>query len=370
MKVLLVSNYAPDQQYSMLGFAECLKRELPKIGLQPTLLSPKPRLGQSIQMPKLRKWLAYVDKYILFPQTLRIHAANHDLTHILDHGNAMYVPHLATRKHLITCHDMLAIRASLGEIPDWKLGPTGMKYQSLILSGLKKSHRIAAVSGATQEDVLRLTGLPEERVQIVYNGLYQDLSPLPVDKAATLLVAQGIQRPFFLHVGGDSPYKNRSGLLDIYHHLLNQIPYAPDLVLAGRKPSEKVANRIAELPPGKVRLLVSPDSETLTALYQSAEALIFPSTHEGFGLPIIEAQALGCPVFTSNRPPMTEVGGKAATYFDPSQPESAARTIAQVLGDTAKMKAMGRENVVRFSASEMAQNYLRLYKDICGESQS
>lgn len=364
MKVLLVSNYAPDQQYSMLGFAECLKRELPKVGLQPTILAPKPRLGRSIQTPKLRKWLAYVDKYVLFPRTLRVQAANHDLTHILDHGNAMYVPHLATCRHLVTCHDMLAIRASLGEIPDWKLGRTGMKYQSLILFGLKKSQRIAAVSRATQQDVSRLTGLPEERVQVVYNGFYQDLSPLPTDKVAALLAAHGIQKPFFLHVGGDSPYKNRSGLLDIYHHLLNHMPNTPDLVLAGRKPSEKIANQMADLPPGKVRSLVSPDSETLAALYQSAEALIFPSTHEGFGLPIIEAQAQGCPVFTTNRAPMNEVGGVAAKYFDPTQPEAAAEVIIGGLANSADMRAKGRENVRRFSSSEMAQNYGHLYQKI------
>ena len=79
----------------------------------------------------------------------------------------------------------------------------------------------------------------------------------------------------------------------------------------------------------QVRELVSVQNEDLRALYSTATALLFPSFQEGFGWPIIEAQACGCPVITSNRTPMTEVGENAAIYINPDSPEEAAREIAK-----------------------------------------
>ena len=101
-------------------------------------------------------------------------------------------------------------------------------------------------------------------------------------------------------------------------------------------------------------------NEQLRALYSRAAALVFPSLYEGFGLPIIEAQACGCPVFTSNRAPMTEVGGEAACYFDPARPEDAARVVAERLARPEAMGAMraaGLENVQRFTLEKMLDGY-------------
>ena len=81
-------------------------------------------------------------------------------------------------------------------------------------------------------------------------------------------------------------------------------------------------------------------------------------------MPIIEAQACGCPVFTSDRAPMTEVGGTAAVYFDPTQPEQAAQAIADNLGAAARMAAAGRQNVLNFATERMVDEYLELYTQI------
>ncbi len=97
--------------------------------------------------------------------------------------------------------------------------------------------------------------------------------------------------------------------------------------------------------------------EDLRALYSRAEALLFPSFEAGYGWPVAEAQACGCPVGTSNRAPMTEVGGEAATYFDPLDPESAVTAVGSVLG------TRGRHPVsTRFSAAAMVEGYLTLYE--------
>jgi glycosyltransferase involved in cell wall biosynthesis len=105
-------------------------------------------------------------------------------------------------------------------------------------------------------------------------------------------------------------------------------------------------------------------NEELEALYSNALALIFPSLEEGFGWPIAEAQACGCPVATTNRPPMTEVAGNAAIFFDPAHPKEAAEAIRQGLSNRKSLIAAGLENVQRFEESKIIEEYRRFYSEI------
>ena len=349
----------------MLGFGECLTRELPKLGIEPSVISPVARLGKLGKSAKSRKWLAYADKYLLFPKSLRKAAANSDVIHVLDHGNAMYTSQLPPDSHLITCHDLLAMRAAGGEIDGWHVGPSGRKYQELIKKGLKKSNLIACVSQATLEDVSRVLNRAPERIRLIYNGQYQVLPTSSPEELSALRKTLELPSKFLLHVGGDSVYKNRQGLLEIYqqlHKLL--VDQCPSLILAGRPLPEGSLSQIERDAPGKVRVIDSPDRDQLSSLYQMATALVFPSTHEGFGLPILEAQSLGCPVFTSNRSPMLEVGGEAAVYFDPLAPLEAAKTVAAQLGNLDQMKNLGLQQSSKFSTRAMVTGYAKLYKEI------
>ena len=108
--------------------------------------------------------------------------------------------------------------------------------------------------------------------------------------------------------------------------------------------------------------LTNASNEDLQALYSKATALLFPSLREGFGWPIIEAQACGCPVFTSDRVPMTEVGGDAAIYLDPTDPPAAAAVIANSLDRIPQLRQAGLENAKRFSSSAMISSYSSVYQ--------
>ena len=99
----------------------------------------------------------------------------------------------------------------------------------------------------------------------------------------------------------------------------------------------------------------------LEGLYSVADGLLFPSWEEGFGWPVLEAQVCGCRVFTSNRPPMTEVGGEAAVYFDPADPEQAATIVAEALRDTPPFNQAGQRNAGNFTTAAMIDGYLELY---------
>jgi glycosyltransferase involved in cell wall biosynthesis len=110
------------------------------------------------------------------------------------------------------------------------------------------------------------------------------------------------------------------------------------------------------------------DNEDLRALYSLAELVLFPSWAEGFGWPILEAQACGCRVVTTGRPPMTEVGGQAAAYLDPADVADAAEAVRRVLGETdadrnARVRA-GLANARRFSTDKMIDKYLHIYHEL------
>jgi len=107
-----------------------------------------------------------------------------------------------------------------------------------------------------------------------------------------------------------------------------------------------------------------PSDEELRALYSGAAALLFPSLYEGFGWPLIEAQSCGCPVITSNRPPMTEVAGDSALYIDPADERAASALIAEALDRLYLRRESGFRNVERFSMDRILPVYESFFKAV------
>jgi len=176
----------------------------------------------------------------------------------------------------------------------------------------------------------------------------------------TDLVAGG---GFYLNVGGGQWYKNRPGLLKIFAEIRRQQSPPPLLVMIGKALSDADARLADELGvKAHVRFFSNVSNEDLAAFYSSARGLIFPSWDEGFGWPIAEAQACGCPVFTSNRAPMTEVGGSAAVYFDPANPVEAAIRILAAHPDEVALRARGLLRADRWNARHMLDHYASLYR--------
>lgn len=170
--------------------------------------------------------------------------------------------------------------------------------------------------------------------------------------------------PFLLHVGGNSWYKNKASLLRIFARMVRlDDSRTSNLVLAGAALPENLARLARELGVhDRVREAINVTNEQLCALYSAAQGLIFPSLAEGFGWPIIEAQACGCPVFTSNSKPMNEVGGDGAVYFDLEDESGAAEIISQALGNRASWIQLGHRNAMKYSADSMIQGYDRVYR--------
>jgi glycosyltransferase involved in cell wall biosynthesis len=370
MKVLLLANYLNDEQQSMQRFAALMERGLTQAGREVQVLRPPAYAGQLHPSPRgFGKWLGYIDKFGVFPQFLRSAVKWADVVHICDHSNSFYTKHLRSVPHIVTCHDLLAIRSALGEIPQKHTAWPGRQLQKLILKGLTEAQHIVCVSEATRRDLLRLVDIPESRVSRTYNSLNYPYSRMETHEASFRLRQLGIDpsHGLFLHVGGNQWYKNRLGVLRIFSILSKlSVGRSLQLVMVGKRWTSEMRQFVLEHGLGEATLeLTGVAEEDLRALYSMASMMIFPSLQEGFGWPIIEAQACGCPVATSNRPPMNEVGGDAAIYIDPDNPESAAAAVQHALSRIADIRELSLANAARFKVSAMIDSYLSLYDEVC-----
>lgn len=383
MRVLLIGNFAPDRQESMLRFSRLLAAGLRAEGHEVSTWSPEPRMVRLL--PRYRyggpaKFVGYFDKFVLFPRRVRLRLRSEkkaDVVHIIDHANAVYGPLFAGRPLLATCHDLLQIRAARGEFPEHQVSRLGQKYQTWILNNIARLPHVAVPSMETASQLRRLTHLSADRISVIPLGLnypYRRTAPA----AARLVVGKMLRernlppgllehagRGFILNVGGGQWYKNRQGLIEIYARLRQLLSPAPRLVLVGKPLTADLAHRVHQLGISDDLVHLVNVSETqLQALYSLADALLFPSFHEGFGWPVAEAQACACPVFTSNRAPMTEVGGDGASYIDPHAPEEAARHIAEMWPRRAELAARGLARSSEWSQSRMIARYSGTYSGL------
>jgi glycosyltransferase involved in cell wall biosynthesis len=368
MKVLLVGNYAFDGSKSMQVWANALLRELTQRGLDVELIAPKPVFGKIRQSwSGFGKWLGYVDRFLIFPRHLRAAAAKADMVHICDHGSAMFALQVKDKPVLITCHDMLAVRGALGEIPEMRTSLSGRFLQLWIRRGIQHATKVACVSQFTLDDARQILKVNSNLCKVL-NGLnypFQPLDAVEVDRR--LAGMSGIDRPFIVHVGSSHSRKNRDGALRVFAAALKQTDL--QLVFAGGELNRDLiilADRLRVF--DRIVQVVNPKVEIVEALYNRAVALLFPSRYEGFGWPAIEAQACGCPVVASDIPPLTEVLGHSAVLHPLHDESGMAESIAKLSADRefrAEMRQRGLENVQsRFQTARMMDDYVALYREL------
>ncbi len=375
-RILLVGNYEPDEQQSMQRYSRWLLHALRAKGCTVVLIRPVPfvsRLARGpFRRPAVVKYLGYFDKFFFFPKQLKAAARSFDLVHICDHSNSMYVSATGGVPTVITCHDVLAIRSAQGEFPINRTGWSGRWLQSWILRGLRRAAHVICVSAKTAEDLQRLTGDPGKRnpdknVRVIFNPLNWPYKPQPkMPEQLLQRLALRPDAPYFLHVGGNQWYKNRAAVLRIFRELAVKPEFAASkLVMAGKPLPANLAALLDESGlRDRVISVTGTTNDELEALYSHALALVFPSLEEGFGWPIAEAQACGCPVAVTGRPPMTEVAGDAAIFFDPADAAGAAEAICQGLAQRESLREAGFRNLARFSEDKIVSEYLAFYADI------
>jgi glycosyltransferase involved in cell wall biosynthesis len=310
MRILLVENYALDNQASMLRYADLLRREMRARGHTVEVVQPAVVVGGWAKQPAIRKWLGYIDKYLLFPRGLLAQARGFDLVHV------------------------------------W------------IARHLARARNVVCVSEHTALDLRALGGGATQNIVVIPNALDPTCAPAAEDGVQRMRERMGLAQGerYLLHVGGNVWYKNRLAVLRIFGIVRER--RGDDglrLVIAGTSLSPELREFAdANLPKGSVIDVAGPADEELWAIYTGAAALLFPSWQEGFGWPLIEAQRCGCPVITSDRAPMNEVAGAAALYIDPEDEAAAADLIAARLDGLDEMREGGLRNAERFNAGAIA----------------
>ena len=374
--VILIGNYPPDGQESMLRFANLLANGFRDRGMTVEVIAPQPILVAKNSKPGrgAAKWLAYVDKWVLFPITLRriIRQRQRELGegshyHICDHSNAPYTAHLPKDRTAVTCHDVLAIRGALG-YPDayCTASRTGTLLQRWILKYLGGAQRVACVSRLTLSQLCELTGSnqPQPGWKVVHNAFNAEFGKIERAAAIRILEKNGIHipQPFVLHVGSNLPRKNRRLLLQMSQK--GSQFWEGHICFAGEPMDETLVEEARALGIlDRTHSVAKPDHETLCALYSVAHAFVFPSLSEGFGWPLIEAQACGLPVVASKLEPLPEVSGGAALHADPHEVQSFTNALRS-LDDPALKQSLiegGLKNSARFCVTPMVEKYLELH---------
>lgn len=345
-------------QQSMPRFANMLASGMLARGHRVETWTPKPRFFRLPVPESLKKWLGYIDQYIIFPWEVRRRIARgpKDVLFVFtDNALGPWVPMVSHLPHVIHCHDFLAQKSARGLIPENPTRITGRFYQAFIRRGYRKGKNFISVSEKTKQDLANFLQTVPVISDVVYNGFNQEFSVNDRNLVRASLsdtFSIDLRVGYLLHVGGNAWYKNRTGVIEIYNAWRSGYGVKIPLLLVGESPSPELLSLHAQSPFGAdIYFLSNVEDKDVRLAYSGADAFLFPSLAEGFGWPIAEAMASGCPVITTNEPPMTEVAGDAASLI-PKRPEKHsditdwATRAARVVNSIMVMPAPEREGIV------------------------
>lgn len=260
-------------------------------------------------------------------------------------------PWFSTSRRVTVIHDLQHRKQpeNFGRLERWA-------WELSVRRSVERSHRLIAVSQASRADLIEAYGVPEERIRVIGHGVEPDFFGLwkNDDYDISILRAAGVpEGPFLLVVSTVHPHKNWRRLLTALK-LLHQRGRELRLVVCGLpgKSWDEVQSQLESegLVP-HVTMLGWQPRKTLIALFRFAEALVFPSTFEGFGMPVLEALAAGTPVACSDIPPLREVADGCATFFDPLSTDSIASGMESVLVDVDERTKLAEQGLKRASLS-------------------
>jgi len=269
----------------------------------------------------------------------------------------------AVRRLVATVHDLAFLR-----FPETVQQETLDNLHRNIPGALFGADALIAVSSATAADLAALLAVSERRIHVVHEGVDARFS------AAAGTPPDGLPARYLLFVSTLEPRKNVTGLLDGFARAA-AAGYPGDLVLVGRWGWRMtVAQAMLADSPVRARIhhLDYLERGALTAVLRRAEALVFPSWLEGFGLPVVEAMACGVPVIASWTSSLPEVAGDAALFIDPASPATIAAAIVRLAGDpalAAALAAAGRARAARFCWEDAARATGQVFRRVAGRTQ-
>lgn len=279
--------------------------------------------------------------------------------------NGIGLPKVKVTKYVVTIHDL---------IPYVYPETTGKGYLKKFLtempSIIENTDHIITVSEWSKKDIINFFGVPEEKITVIYEAAEPQYKPEDKGESRRYITAKyKLTKPYILYVGGFSPRKNVSSLINAFGKVITEDPEII-LCLPGRGDKEQESNELLVEALGlqnRIKFLGFVPNEDLPYLYSAAELFVYPSMYEGFGLPPLEAMACGCPVLCSNATCLPEIAGADGIYFNPYNTIEMAEKMLKILKDDDlrhKLSQRGIKHANKFSWQKTAQETSAVYRTI------
>lgn len=367
---------------SMPRFTNMLVDGMNEKGHTTSVWSPKSTFFDLPVSGTIKKWLGYIDQYIVFPIQVRkkLRRCDKDTLFVFtDQAQGPWIPLVHERKHVMHCHDFLAQWAAMGKIEGQDVSLTGRIYQRFIRKGYLKGSNFITGSNKTDQDFKLLMPNSTSNTYMVYLGLDEGYKPQNRKKVRRVISTKlgfDVDAGYLLHVGGNHWYKNREGVIEIYNAWRSMSKQQLPLILIGPEPNQEISEVYDKsMYKNDIHFVKGLEDSVVRLVYAGASLFLFPSYAEGFGWPSAEAMASGCPVITTNEAPMTEVVGSAgflipirdfnnAREWASNAAEIANRILTMSDEEINQVTIKSIENAKRFSSKNAMNGFEDIYKNI------
>jgi glycosyltransferase involved in cell wall biosynthesis len=291
----------------------------------------------------------------------------------LFHATHYVIPPLARARAVVTIHDIIHVL-----YPEFLPNRAALLYARVMIGrALRRADRIITVSYNSKRDLVDYFGIAPARIDVVYNGVARRFhANVPRAERDRVATKYGLPRPYLLFLGGEKPHKNVRNVLRGFAEARRERALPHALVLAGLMPKNRsrVEALIAalDLSSRVFRPGIVPE-EDLPGLFAGADAFLYPTLYEGFGLPVVEAMACGVPVLTSSTSALQEIAGGYAALVDPMDVDAIARGISDLATNPtrrAELIELGKRRAADFSWDRAAQQTLRVYAETLARNRS
>jgi len=292
----------------------------------------------------------------VIPHVLRQHKAD------VYHSVYYLMPYVTGVPTLLTLYDLIPIH-----FPEHSTLKARLLFHWATVLALRTAQHALAISEATRRDFLACFRLQPERITAIPLAADPDFTPQLPEVVTALRTRYSLPDKYILYLGSNKPHKNLVRLIEAWAVVQAEMPEVTLMVAGAWLPQHPQPRQRAQALgiDNRVCWLGPLPGEDLPALYTAADAFVFPSLYEGFGLPVIEAMACGTPVACANTSSLPEVAGDAAVLFDPTQTEAIANALRRVFGDARLRAALHQRSLtqaVSFSWIRTARETLTLYR--------
>lgn len=319
----------------------------------------------SLPLPIGRTFSRNFSLYFLYPFYLKLKIKKDTIKHITAQKNAFVLNFINPEKSIVTCHDIIPYIF-------YKFKGIRRFLFDLSVKGMKKADKIIAVSESTKNDLINYLNIPKEKIQVIYEAV--DTTRFkPIENAKEKLKKMGFDfgnNRLILYVGIDKPTKNIPELIKAFYKLKKVFPKVKLIKIGSyewKSERIKILNLIKNLNlENDVLIFDNVTAENLPLFYNSADVFVFPSLYEGFGLPVLEAMACGCPVIASNKASIPEVVRDGGILIEPNE-NNLFESMLNLLTDESLRKEISRKGLERankFSLEKECIETLKIYAEM------